>query len=78
MNDVSLGDYLKVTRLDGDYIEYGLIVKVIGKEEVLLEYGERETYLNTIRLDSSQIKVSEDDDFKVIDVYVISSLFMEG
>lgn len=78
MNKVRLGDYLKIERLDGYYIDYGLIVKVVGREEKLLEYNERETILKTIRLDSEEIKVSEDDDFKIIDEHVINQLFLEG
>lgn len=78
MNKVRLGDYLKVTRVDGDYIAYGLIVKVVGRGEKLLEYGKEETILKTIMLDGTEINIGEDDEFKVIDEYVISSLFMEG
>lgn len=78
MNKVRLGDYLKITRLDGFNIEYGLIVKVVGIEENLVEYNERETILKTIRLDSEEINVGEDDDFKIIDEHVISKLFLEG
>lgn len=78
MNNVTLGDYLKVTRLDGFYIEYGLIVKVVGREENLLESNEQETILKTIMLDGTEINIGEDDDFKIIDEYVISKLFLEG
>jgi len=78
MNNVKLGNYLKVTRLDGFLIEYGIFVKVVGKAEELLERGEQEKYLKTIMLDGTEINVSEDDGFEVIDEYVISSLFMEG
>lgn len=78
MNNVRLGNYLKVTRLDGDFIQYGIIVKVVGREEKLLEHGEQETFIKTIMLDRTEINISEDDGFEVIDEYVISSLFMEG
>lgn len=78
MNNVILGNYLKVTRIDGDLIKYGIIVKAVGREDELLEYGEQETVIKTIMLDGTEINISEDDDFKVIDEYVISSLFMEG
>ena len=78
MNNVRLGEYLKVTRLDGGYYEYGLIVKVVGREEKLLEYGEEETILKTIMLDGTEINIGENDGFEVIDEYVISKLFLEG
>ncbi|MDW3783664.1 hypothetical protein QI349_02810 [Staphylococcus saprophyticus] len=78
MNNVRLGNYLKITRLDGNFIEYGIIVKVVGREDKLLEHGEQETFIKTIMLDGTEINISEDDGFEVIDEYVISSLFMEG
>lgn len=50
MNNVRLGNYLKVTRLDGDFIEFGIIVKVVGREEKLLEHGEQETFIKQLCL----------------------------
>lgn len=78
MINVGLGNFLKVTRLDGEYIAYGLTVKVIGREEKLLEYGEQETFLKIIMIDGTEINVGENDDYQVIDEYVIDNLFMEG
>ncbi len=78
MNNVMLGDYLKVTRVDGEFIEYGLTVKVVGKEVELFEYGEEESRLKTIMLDGTVIKISEDDDFEIIEGHDINLLFLEG
>lgn len=78
MNKVILGNYLKITRLDGDLIKYGIIVKAVGREDKLLEYGEQKTVIKTIMLDGTEINISKDDDFKVIDEYVINQLFLEG